>query len=102
MVWAVSINLVFLVLFPVTLDRSITTYLLATVAKDSDYEIESLSKKFVEDYVVGQKAVERRLDEQRVIGLVTDNKNEIKLTKNGQRFLWLMTLIKRIYRIENK
>lgn len=99
MIWAISLNLVFLVLFLVTLDRSITTYLLVTMSNGNYSNTESLNNKLIEDYVINQKAIERRLNEQQEIGLVASDGAQVRLTKGGERLVWLMRWIKKIYGI---
>lgn len=74
-----------------------TTYLLAEI-DGKDYPVLDLKEKFVDGYVINQKAVERRLEEQRAIGLVVGGE-KIKLTRGGQVILRIMRWIKRIYRI---
>lgn len=77
-----------------------TTYLLNEIDKE-DYTTSELREKFVDSYVVNQRAVERRLEEQKVIGLVAGGE-KIKLTGGGHIFLQLMEWIKKVYRIDRR
>lgn len=97
---SLSFNICFLVLFPVTVDRSVTVYLLSRVERQQQSGVDAaeLRQAFVDDYVVKMGAVERRLDEQQRSGNVTvapDGK--VRLTSQGERFMAFSRLVERLF-----
>jgi hypothetical protein len=97
---SLSFNICFLVLLPVTVDRSVTVYLLSTIEKREDAGVDSaaLQRAFVDGYVVKLGAVDRRLDEQTKSGNLTVGKDgKVRLTAQGQRFMQFSRLIARLF-----
>jgi hypothetical protein len=97
---SLSFNICFLVLLPVTVDRSISVYLLSTIEREQAEGIDgpALQRAFVDGYVVRMDAVDRRIDEQRTTGNVTvapDGK--IHLTSQGRRFMALSRTVARVF-----
>jgi len=97
---SLSFNICFLVLLPVTVDRSISVYLLSTIERAQAAGIDgpALQRAFVDGYVVRMDAVGRRIDEQRTTGNVTvvpDGK--IHLTSQGRRFMALSRIVARVF-----
>jgi len=97
---SLSFNICFLVLLPVTVDRSVSVYLLSTIGREQGAGIDStdLRRAFVDGYVVRMDAVGRRIDEQRTTGNVTvapDGK--IQLTSQGRRFMELSRIVARVF-----
>jgi hypothetical protein len=97
---SLSFNICFLVLLPVTVDRSISVYLLSTIEREQAEGIDgpALQRAFVDGYVVRMDAVGRRIDEQRTTGNVTvapDGK--IHLTSQGRRFMALSRTVARVF-----
>lgn len=87
---SLSVNVCFLVLFPVTVDRSVTVYLLSRIERQQQAGMDApqLQKAFVDGYVVKMGAIDRRIDEQRKSGnidVAPDGK--VRLTPQGQRFM---------------
>lgn len=98
---AASGCLVFFVLIPVTVDRSISTYILHTVQKphpsclNGGMTKEALHKKFVSDYVDNEDAVGRRLNEQLISGtLRTSETGCWEITERGRALVKFFTIIK--------
>jgi len=103
-VMSFSINLSLFIVFPVTFDRSVTMSLLQTLNDNNVQSCQGLSKEklqahFIDEYVVRNKAVQRRIVEQSMIGMLKDNNNCIELTKTGERFLNFSKSVKQIYGI---
>ena len=97
---SLSFNLCFLVLLPVTVDRSISVYLLSTIEQRQESGITSaqLERSFVDDYVVRMGAIDRRIDEQRRSGNVTvDGGGKVHLTLQGERFMSFSRVIARLF-----
>jgi hypothetical protein len=85
---SLSFNLCFLVLLPVTVDRSVTVYLLSTIERERGIKAPELERALIEGYVIRLGAVERRIDEQLKSGNVRVAPNgRIELTDRGRRFM---------------
>lgn len=97
---SLSLNLCFLVLLPVTVDRSVTVYLLSTIEKQQQAGINArrLEQAFVDGYVVKMGAIDRRIEEQRVSGNIeVDAKGKVRLTRQGRRFMDLSRCVARLF-----
>ncbi|OGK15402.1 hypothetical protein A2690_05090 [Candidatus Roizmanbacteria bacterium RIFCSPHIGHO2_01_FULL_39_12b] len=101
---ASSICLVFLTVFPVTVDRSITTFLLNTVnnptisCKQGGISKENLKKVFIEDFFKREDAIGRRLNEQEVTGSIVKIKDGcFKITPKGRKLVSFFNLIKQYF-----
>lgn len=94
---SLSFNICFLVLLPVTVDRSVSVYLLSTLDQRPMSPAE-LQRAFIDSYVVKMGAIDRRIDEQRKSGNVTVSPDgKVRLTKQGQRFMAFSRLIARLF-----
>ena len=85
-----SVSVCFLVLFPVTIDRSVSVYLLATVDRQGPDGISptDLEAAFVSGYVRDMRAIDRRIAEQELSGnVVQDAQGKVRLTDQGRRFV---------------
>ena len=97
---ALSFNICFLVLLPVTVDRSVSIYLLSTIDRrqDAGIDTQELQKAFVSGYVVKMGAIDRRIDEQQKSGNVTVGADgTVRLTPQGQRFMAFSRLVARLF-----
>lgn len=98
-----SFHLSLFVVFPVTFERSVTMYLLNTLAiNHNDQSCQGLAKsqlqdKLIKEYVLKNKALDKRLSEQKVINIINGNQECVQLTQQGLDFLKLSELIKKIY-----
>lgn len=74
---ASSICIVFLTIFPVTVDRSVSTFLLGKISKPTilckqgGVSKDNLKKIFIEKYFNEDDAIGRRLKEQEITGSIT-------------------------------
>ena len=83
-----SLNTCFLVLLPVTVDRSVTVYLLSTLEQRDALAPQALEQAFVGGYVEDMHAIDRRIDEQRRSGnIVVGADGKVRLTAQGRRFM---------------
>ena len=103
---SISLNLTFFTISPVSIERSVTISLLNRLNDDcSGTTCAELSKKDIENYLYEiylkkNKAVEKRVNEQSIIGTVNKHNEKISLTKKGENLLEISTLIKKIYNIQ--
>lgn len=89
---SLAANVIVLVVVPVTLDRSVSVFLLGQLAKNPDgLAEEALEERLIEDYVIGFGAVERRMDEQTASGNVEIVDGKYRLTAQGRRFIAIST-----------
>lgn len=97
---SLSFNICFLVLLPVTVDRSVTVYLLSTIERQDKAGIDAgaLQDAFIKNYVVDMRAIDRRVDEQRKSGnIAVASDGKIRLTAQGRRFMTLSRLVARLF-----
>ena len=94
---SLSFNICFLVLLPVTVDRSVSVYLLSTIERREMTPAE-LQQAFIDGYVVRMGAIDRRIDEQRRSGNVTVSPDgKVRLTRQGERFMTFSRLVARLF-----
>ena len=96
---ALSFNITFLIVFPVTFDRSVTTYLLEEIAHKKSLSIEDMQTLLIYDYVVKNEAVERRMREQELSGNVTSQDGRYALTAQGEKFISVSREVRRLFSI---
>ncbi|MBJ7445849.1 MAG: hypothetical protein JHD32_16435, partial [Sphingobium sp.] len=79
----------FLIVFPVTFDRSITMFLLARIERqDGQLTPPMLEKLFVREYLGDLHQIDRRMSEQTLSGnIVQHDDGRIALTPQGRRLL---------------
>ncbi|MGE5562871.1 MAG: hypothetical protein ACM3ZV_06115 [Bacillota bacterium] len=102
---SLSFNICFLVLLPVTVDRSVSVYLLSTIERRQAAGIapSDLEQAFVDGYVVKMGAVDRRIDEQRRSGNITVGADgKVRLTRQGRRFMDLSRLVARLFGTDSR
>lgn len=82
---SVSLNLSFLVIVPVTVDRSISIFMLGYMANEPDrvFASDAMSAVFVSIYVDRNRQIARRLHEQSVSGNVAPVADGYRITDRG-------------------
>jgi hypothetical protein len=84
---SLAFNLCMLTVFIVTIDRSISVYLLSRL-DTQPMTTEMLRDRFIREYVGSMDQINRRVEEQQVSGnLLIDRAGVIHLTAQGHRFL---------------
>jgi hypothetical protein len=86
---SLAFNLCFLTVIPVTIDRSISVFLLARIeqAGPRGLSAEEARKLFIDDYVVGMDQIGRRFDEQTKSGNIQLHDGRAVVSPQGARFL---------------
>jgi hypothetical protein len=80
-----SFNLVFFTLVPVTLDRSISVFLLEYLdSQDSAKTKDEVTTEFINKYVIENKAMDKRFNEQIVSGNLAGESGVYKITGRGR------------------
>jgi hypothetical protein len=85
---AFAANVIFLVVFPVTIDRSVSIYLLGQLSRASLGMTESeLNERVINQYIREYKGVARRMQEQMLSGNVEISGDRYRLTRQGEAFI---------------
>ena len=97
---AFSLHLAFFVVMPVTIDRSISVFLLKNIdSHNQGVSKEELEADFVSQYVYANHAIDRRVSEQTISKNIETSNNVIHLSAQGKRLLHLLDFIKYIYNL---
>lgn len=95
-----SLNLVFFTLVPVTVDRSVTVFILEYTEKNRVVTNEIVQKALYNEYILNKRAVERRFYEQQRSGTLTKDKNGYFLTTQGKSLISFFGIIKTAFHIK--
>ena len=96
-----AFNVCFLVLFPVTIDRSISVFVLSRIAASKGMTTDEITDKFDNDYLHGMNQMQRRVDEQRISGNVSVGRDgRVALTQRGRDFVALSKAASRWFRTD--
>ncbi len=99
---SLSANLMFLIVLPVTIDRSISVFLLAEIDahRTSPLSTAELEDAFVRHYVRDMRQIDRRVQEQTLSGTISTDGGRIRLTPRGERFLALARFLSGPFRTD--
>lgn len=94
-------SLAFLVIVPVTIERSITVFLLQDMARTPGrgYMLAELEAHFRQDYLYGRNMLGKRIVENSLSGLVRRENGEIRLTKMGTAIASVLGAIGRLFSV---
>lgn len=85
---SLAFNVSFLIVFPVTFDRSITMFLLARVERqDGRLDARGLEHVYVREYLGDMRQIDRRIEEQSLSGNIRVDQGRIHITPQGRRLL---------------
>ena len=99
------LNFSFLSLVTVSLDRSITVYLVSYLAQHADerFSPQDIETVFLVGYVDGTNAMQRRIEEQMVAGSLIDHHDgTYSISERGQAMVAQWRLIAKIFRVDNR
>ena len=91
------LNTAFLIVMPVTFDRSVSTYLLETLENKGSLTENELEKALIDDYVVRRGAVNRRIQEQIISGNLEKTDENIRLTPQGELFVRICKSVRAVF-----
>ncbi|WP_336490484.1 hypothetical protein [Methylobacterium nigriterrae] len=99
---SLALNLGFLVLLPVTVDRSISVFVLAEMAAHPDeaYTAERMRGVFEKRYLGEYRQIDRRLQEQAASGNVRASGDAYVITPQGRAFIRLSRLVANAFRTD--
>jgi energy-coupling factor transporter transmembrane protein EcfT len=97
----ICFNLVFLTLVPVTIDRSISVFMLGYLSNNSQKVItkNDMTNYFVKKYVYENRAIEKRIDEQIFSGDISKCQNGYKITQRGNLLIKFYKIVADIFNI---
>ena len=103
-VLSLSLNLAFFVIFPVTVDRSISVFLLGRMAaRPEEHFTAARARAVFEDVYLGQyRQIERRMAEQTVSGNVVRSGDGYVITAQGRAFVRLSGLVAALFRTDSR
>lgn len=85
---SLSFNICFLVIFPVTFDRSISMFLLARIERqDGQLDSQGLKQVFAMEYLDEMQQIDRRIAEQSLSGNIRVTQGRISITPQGRQLL---------------
>ena len=85
---SLAFNVSFLIVFPVTFDRSITMFLLARIERDDGrLDARGLEQVYVREYLGEMRQIDRRIEEQALSGNIRVDGGRIRITPQGRRLL---------------
>jgi len=91
---SLGLNLSFLVIFPVTIDRSVTVFLLGRMAAEPQAQtVPELEAMFVGGYLGEYRQIQRRMDEQVRSGNVEAVGSRYSISGQGRAFLRTSRLV---------
>jgi cation transport ATPase len=95
---AFAFNIAFLIVVPVTVDRSVTVFLLGQISRaPNGISAAELRQALVNKYIDQYDAVDRRMREQSLSGNVEAKGELYKLTTQGTRFIKFSRLVGSIF-----
>jgi hypothetical protein len=88
---SLSLNIAFLVVVPVTVDRSISVFILGRMASENGrvHSADEIRRMFVDGYVLENRQVERRLQEQLLSGNLERAGDGFRISPQGLSFIQL-------------
>ena len=86
---SLAFNICFLIVIPVTIDRSVTVFLLSRIeASPQAMDEPALRERFIREYLGEMQQVQRRIDEQGKSGNISvDAAGKVHITPQGAAFL---------------
>lgn len=85
---SLAFNISFLIVFPVTFDRSITMFLLARIERqDGVLDARGLEQVYVREYLGDMRQIDRRIAEQSLSGNIRMDRGRIHITPQGRSLL---------------
>jgi len=101
---AIGLNMTFLIVVPVTLDRSVSVFLLGVMNErpTESFTPERLETVFDDIYVRKYAAMDRRMKEQLRSGNVAADGDGYRITPAGQAFIRFSELVARVFHLNRR
>jgi hypothetical protein len=90
-----GLNLSFLVIAPVTVDRSISVFMIATMAAAPERSMSTtdMDQAFRAQYLDRMAQIDRRMKEQVISGTIVEDGGRYRITQKGLRFMHTARLV---------
>lgn len=97
-----SINIFFFCMVPVTLERSISVFMLNELNQENGLTKEELERNFINKYVYKYDAFNKRFNEQKYLNTIQRKDEKYILSKKGKALLNKFKIIKKIYHVNSR
>lgn len=96
--------MMFFTLVPVTVERSVSVYMLFNIDKNDGLTKDDIQKDFIDNYVIENDAFQKRIMEQEVTGSIKldEKDSKYKLTSRGKFITHLFKTISFIFNADTK
>ncbi|MDD3569489.1 MAG: hypothetical protein PHY44_00095 [Lachnospiraceae bacterium] len=101
---ALCLNMAFLSLVTVAIDRSISVYILSHMAQNPDtaFTEEEITQNFLDVYMDDYEAMQRRFDEQLITGSIRQDGDKYQITEKGCFLVDSFRLVAKVFPIDNR
>lgn len=97
------LNMLWMSLCVVSLDRSLSVFLLCTMEKyEEGISRETADDIFQEVFVEEYEILDRRFDEQSKSGNITYENGNYVLTSRGKTFVWIFKTVGKLYHVDDR
>ena len=96
--------MMFFTLVPVTIERSVSVYMLGYLNNNSQHTLTSdkISNEFINQYVKSDKAMQKRLNEQIYSGNVVAKNGGYVITDRGKSLVNIFLMIAKVFNVNTK
>lgn len=100
----VSLLLVFVSVCTVSMDRSISVFILADMATNNKkvYTSHEIEQRFLDIYMDKYDGMERRFDEQLLSGNIIKKENGYQISKGGERLISIFRFISKVFPVDDR
>lgn len=95
-------NLFVFCMVPVTLERSISVFMLNYMDDGKEYTKEEIEQIFIDKYVYEYEAFDKRFEEQIYTGTIESNDETYKLSNKGKTMVNMFHFVKKVYNVKGK
>ena len=96
------VNCLFFGMVPVTMERSISVFMINELDKDKQISKTEIEQNFINKYVYENGAFDKRLVEQMAINNIEENNTTYNLSKRGKFMLKCFKLVDKVYGVNSK
>jgi len=100
--FACGVAVCLLIVLPVTIDRSVSVFILTRMAAlpDRAFTPAEMRATFTEVYLGRYRQIERRLEEQEISGNVARDAGGFRITRQGLAFVWLARFLSKVFQTD--
>jgi len=97
-----SLNIFVFCMVPVTLERSISVFMLNEMMNKKEYSKEEMEELFIDKYIYEYEAFKKRFEEQLYTGTIEKDGKNYNISEKGEIMVNCFKIIKRIYNVKGK